>query len=92
MSTPPTVGRIVHLHLDNIPCIAAVITSVDDNGHVSIHIFWPPNVNYLGRSDASFIPHDESQQQNVTWHWPERAERPVIVNTPAEERKPNREG
>lgn len=65
----PSVGRIVHfVDADTTVCVAAVITQVNPDATVNVHI-WAPSGGTAGIPD---VPEAPSQPYAATsWHWPE---------------------
>jgi hypothetical protein len=70
----PTIGRIVHyVNLGDSQglyppeCQAAIITGVNEDGTVALHIFYRTGDFYM--QDVEF---SEDTQQRRSWHWPER--------------------
>lgn len=69
MSSPPTVGRIVHYRTyDNARqdsrCVPAIVSEVHEEQKIGLHAFLPSGT-FLDRN----VRHDEDQD-DATWHWP----------------------
>jgi hypothetical protein len=78
MTTPPTVGRIVHYKSYGTPggefepaCRAAVVTEVEGKRPVDANVY--VSLAVLNPSGLFFdqdIPQAESPHRGGTWHWP----------------------
>lgn len=68
----PSVGRIVHYHSagdqPDPTCRAAIVTSVHEDGLVSLTVFMPTGTHVVLRADHV----DNEKYGASTWHWPER--------------------
>lgn len=65
----PTVGEIVH-HTDYDPdvCIAAIVTAVNPDGTLNIHIFSPNG----GQAGIPNVPESTTTPRAlISWHRPE---------------------
>lgn len=83
MSTPPTVGRIVHYRSYGTPggeftpeCRAAQVTEVDPDGNVGLAVLNPSGLFFHPIAhDNGPCPHEEPAEPGAstaggTWHWP----------------------
>lgn len=68
MGQQPSIGRIVHyVQYDGDKCRPAIITEVEDDRMVSLHVFTPDR----GDHNQDECPYSEDRVHG-TWHWPER--------------------
>lgn len=71
----PSVGRTVHFLANAAPpCVAAIVTHVNDDGTVALTVFPPPYMGHLASPPQLAVRQDEdhADHANPTWHWPER--------------------
>lgn len=76
----PSVGRIVHV-IENVeamnkPCLAGIVTAVNDDGTIKVTVFKPDFINLTAFNAVKElqIGDELKADSNVTsaWHWPER--------------------
>lgn len=67
-----TNGRIVHVNDAVAKCQAGIVTKVhSDDGLINAGGYREGGTPVQGGFTS--VPHDESQELQYSWHWPERA-------------------
>lgn len=82
MGQKPSVGRIVHYHTPghgsyqvSPPLRPAIITAVNDDGTVALHVFFGDGERHEGIHDAGrlTVPYSEEPKAGH-WSWPPRSQ------------------
>jgi hypothetical protein len=71
MNNHEAIGKTVHFkEAANKPCVAAIITAVNEDGTVSLTLFGPFHDKSWFARVKSAIENDPLSNMVGTWHWP----------------------